>query len=363
MLPTLCRPSQALDSPGHAAPAWHREPGQRVRRAGLGGARAPRPRGAGRSASAIRSKSCCGRRPRTSSTSTSRSRRGSPRPRCATPPRSTSPPSTRRRSGCSRPRWRGRWSRSSSAASMPAPWPRRRRGSCWSATSRPPTSWSSRAGASASGSQVVDDLEALYLRLAARRHDPGRRVRRSEKRLEGGPAADRRRPPRAHRPFLGLRDAGRGPDRDRSRPWVQGDRDHRPQEVSGALAARRVAGSMDDFKVIVAEEVMTADARRSDRPVHPGEGPKGTSMAETIKEIKRHGGLVYVPHPFDRLHSVPDYENLLNMVEDIDLMEVFNPRVARHPSTRRPSVSRGSTGSFRPPDPTNTSPRASVRSG
>ena len=56
--------------------------------------------------------------------------------------------------------------------------------------------------------------------------------------------------------------------------------------------------------------------------------PKGTSMKDTIKEIKRQGGLVYVPHPFDRLHSVPDYENLLEIVEDIDLMEVFNPRVA-----------------------------------
>jgi predicted metal-dependent phosphoesterase TrpH len=56
--------------------------------------------------------------------------------------------------------------------------------------------------------------------------------------------------------------------------------------------------------------------------------PKGTSMKDTIKEIKRQGALVYVPHPFDRLHSVPDYENLLDIVEDIDLMEVFNPRVA-----------------------------------
>ena len=51
-------------------------------------------------------------------------------------------------------------------------------------------------------------------------------------------------------------------------------------------------------------------------------------MAETISEIRRQGGLVYVPHPFDRLHSVPDYEHLLDMVEEIDILEVFNPRVA-----------------------------------
>jgi hypothetical protein len=35
-----------------------------------------------------------------------------------------------------------------------------------------------------------------------------------------------------------------------------------------------------------------------------------------------------VPHPFDRLHSVPDYEHLLDVLEDVDAIEVFNPRVA-----------------------------------
>ena len=37
---------------------------------------------------------------------------------------------------------------------------------------------------------------------------------------------------------------------------------------------------------------------------------------------------MYVPHPFDRMHSVPDYEHLLDVVEDVDAIEVFNPRVA-----------------------------------
>jgi predicted metal-dependent phosphoesterase TrpH len=37
---------------------------------------------------------------------------------------------------------------------------------------------------------------------------------------------------------------------------------------------------------------------------------------------------VYVPHPFDRMHSVPDYEHLLTVVDDVDAIEVFNPRVA-----------------------------------
>ncbi len=55
---------------------------------------------------------------------------------------------------------------------------------------------------------------------------------------------------------------------------------------------------------------------------------RGMSLAETIADIRRQGGLVYVPHPFDRMHSVPDYEHLLDVVEEIDILEVFNPRIA-----------------------------------
>src|SRR4051794_41962272 len=52
------------------------------------------------------------------------------------------------------------------------------------------------------------------------------------------------------------------------------------------------------------------------------------SLAETVAEIKRQGGLVYVPHPFDRMHSVPDYEHLLTILDDVDAIEIYNPRVA-----------------------------------
>jgi predicted metal-dependent phosphoesterase TrpH/glycosyltransferase involved in cell wall biosynthesis len=98
-------------------------------------------------------------------------------------------------------------------------------------------------------------------------------------------------------------------------------------EISGALEAQEIAARIGGIKVIVSEEVKTA---------HEGEViglflseriERGMSMAETIAEIRRQGGLIYVPHPFDRLHSVPDYENLLEIVDEIDILEVFNPRV------------------------------------
>jgi predicted metal-dependent phosphoesterase TrpH len=101
-------------------------------------------------------------------------------------------------------------------------------------------------------------------------------------------------------------------------------------EVSGAMEAAAKAADYG-VKVIVGEEVKTA---------HQGEViglfieekiPRGMTLEETIAEIKRQGGLVYVPHPFDRLHAVPDYENLLTVIDDVDAIEVFNPRVAFKP--------------------------------
>src|SRR5207248_10566379 len=96
-------------------------------------------------------------------------------------------------------------------------------------------------------------------------------------------------------------------------------------EISGALEAAERA---DGIKVIVGEEVKTADQGEVIGLFIDHKIPRGMTLAETIAEIRRQGGLVYVPHPFDRMHSVPDYEHLLSVVEDIDAIEVFNPRVA-----------------------------------
>ena len=102
-------------------------------------------------------------------------------------------------------------------------------------------------------------------------------------------------------------------------------------EISGALAAREIAERDGGIKVIVAEEVKTAEQGEVIGLFLEEKIERGMTMAETIAEIRRQGGLVYVPHPFDRLHSVPDYEHLLDIVEEIDIIEVFNPRVAFSP--------------------------------
>lgn len=96
-------------------------------------------------------------------------------------------------------------------------------------------------------------------------------------------------------------------------------------EISGAVEARKRA---EGIKVIVAEEVKTADQGEVIGLFIERKIPRGMTLAETIAAIRKQGGLVYVPHPFDRFHSVPDYDNLLKVVEDIDIIEVFNPRIA-----------------------------------
>jgi glycosyltransferase involved in cell wall biosynthesis len=97
--------------------------------------------------------------------------------------------------------------------------------------------------------------------------------------------------------------------------------------ITGALEAREKAAEFG-VKIIVAEEVKTADQGEVIGLFIEEQIPRGLTLAETIAEIKRQGGLVYVPHPFDRMHAVPDYEHLLGIVGDIDAIEIYNPRVA-----------------------------------
>jgi predicted metal-dependent phosphoesterase TrpH len=54
---------------------------------------------------------------------------------------------------------------------------------------------------------------------------------------------------------------------------------------------------------------------------------RGMSFGDTIAAIKEQGGLVYLPHPFDRLHSIPDPATLQRHLAGIDVFEVYNARL------------------------------------
>ena len=55
--------------------------------------------------------------------------------------------------------------------------------------------------------------------------------------------------------------------------------------------------------------------------------PRGMSFADTLAAIREQGGLVYVPHPFDRRHAIPDPKTLHQHLAEIDVFEVYNARL------------------------------------
>ena len=55
--------------------------------------------------------------------------------------------------------------------------------------------------------------------------------------------------------------------------------------------------------------------------------PRGLSFADTVAAIREQGGLVYVPHPFDRMHAIPDPKTLHRHLAEIDVFEVYNARL------------------------------------
>jgi predicted metal-dependent phosphoesterase TrpH/glycosyltransferase involved in cell wall biosynthesis len=55
--------------------------------------------------------------------------------------------------------------------------------------------------------------------------------------------------------------------------------------------------------------------------------PGGLSFDETLAAIREQGGLVYLPHPFDRMHAIPDAATLHRHLGEIDVLEVYNARL------------------------------------
>jgi predicted metal-dependent phosphoesterase TrpH len=55
--------------------------------------------------------------------------------------------------------------------------------------------------------------------------------------------------------------------------------------------------------------------------------PRGMSFADTLAAIRAQGGLVYLPHPFDRRHAIPDPATLHRHLAEIDVFEVYNARL------------------------------------
>jgi predicted metal-dependent phosphoesterase TrpH/glycosyltransferase involved in cell wall biosynthesis len=81
--------------------------------------------------------------------------------------------------------------------------------------------------------------------------------------------------------------------------------------------------------VIPGEEVKTGGQGEVIGLFLEQEIPRGLSFADTIEAIKAQSGLVYLPHPFDRRHAIPDPQTLHRHLADVDVFEVYNARLLR----------------------------------
>jgi predicted metal-dependent phosphoesterase TrpH len=92
--------------------------------------------------------------------------------------------------------------------------------------------------------------------------------------------------------------------------------------IEGAVAVRRIA----PFTVILAEEVGSSEGEITGLFLEETV-PRGLSPVETAKRIKDQGGLVSIPHPFDRFRrSVISRRALGEILPYADIVEVFNSR-------------------------------------
>ncbi|HEY4620115.1 MAG TPA: glycosyltransferase [Gaiellaceae bacterium] len=96
----------------------------------------------------------------------------------------------------------------------------------------------------------------------------------------------------------------------------------------GALEAVELANGRE-LVVIPGEEVKTRDQGEIIGLFLEEEIPRGMSFEDTLAAIRDQGGLVYLPHPFDRMHAIPDPATLHRNLAEIDVFEVFNARLLR----------------------------------
>jgi len=78
-------------------------------------------------------------------------------------------------------------------------------------------------------------------------------------------------------------------------------------------------------KIIVGEEITTQEGDIIGLFI-TGLVPKGLSVKEAVQAIKKQGGIVYVPHPFETVRSGINLAALKTIADDVDIIEAPNGR-------------------------------------
>ena len=93
--------------------------------------------------------------------------------------------------------------------------------------------------------------------------------------------------------------------------------------IKGALEFQK---RFNGVKVIVGEEIESRAGEIIGLFLQEEVSP-GLSAGKTIVSIKKQGGLVYLPHPFDRCRRAPiKLKSIEPFWDEIDIVEVFNSR-------------------------------------
>ncbi len=190
---------------------------------------------------------------------------------------------------------------------------------------------------------LADRVEEVYEQVASRRRS--HTTRPTPGAAEGGPTSG---------PDAGGSAAGVSSRRERD--WIVADLhlhtswshdcsidvgellDHAEAQGLGAIAVtdHNVFGGAQEaverargrgLVVIPGEEVKTADQGEVIGLFLREEIPRGMSFGETVAAIRAQGGLVYLPHPFDRMHAIPEPATLHRHLAEIDVFEVYNARL------------------------------------
>jgi predicted metal-dependent phosphoesterase TrpH len=109
--------------------------------------------------------------------------------------------------------------------------------------------------------------------------------------------------------------------------WVQAITDH--NEIWGAQKLQAMTQNDTELTIIVGEEIYTASGEIIGLYLNECI-PAGLSALETVQRIKAQGGLVLLPHPFDRLkRSYLKARARQDIIDFIDIVEVFNAHISR----------------------------------
>jgi len=101
--------------------------------------------------------------------------------------------------------------------------------------------------------------------------------------------------------------------------------------IGGALAVEKLAS----LRVIIGEEVESSEGEIIGFFLQE-EVPAGLSPEETVRRIKGQGGLVCIPHPFDRLRGTRLAEAaLMRILPQVDIIEVLNARTTLRSDNER----------------------------